>query len=452
MLTRRRFLVGAGATGALALLGGGSLALSCSTPPPVPPADGPNVLMLCVDDLNSYVCCLGGYGGTAQTPNIDALAAGGCNFTHAYCLATMSMPSRAGLFWSLSPGTTGIDSGSLEDSAAYNRLAADNREVLPRVLADHGYHTASTGKVFGVAHPSFWHTFQEYPVLWGLDVPVGPDGFAYGPIPAGTEHTDQTTANWICQQFQASYDRPFFIASGYFLPHDPWQLPQWCFDLHPIESIVRPPSVPDDLDDLPPIGRQLANAHNFQYDAVERAGTHERIIQAYLAAMSHSDALVGQTLNELADSPFADDTYVVLVSDQGYHLGEKRHYCKCGLWEASTRAPLMISGPGISPRRFDRPVSLLDVAPTVLDWAGLPAPSRWEGTSLLELTPEQADARPAKSYYDGHKAVRFQDWRYIRYVDATEELYDHRTDPDEFTNLADDPAHAADKAQLAAMV
>jgi arylsulfatase A-like enzyme len=408
--------------------------------------------MLFVDDLNSYVHYLGGYGGVAHTPNIDALAAGGCNFTHAYCLATMSLPSRGGLLWSLSPGTTGIDSGNPQSSATYNQLARDNPDVLPRVLASNGYHTVSTGKVFGVAHPSFWQTFKEYPVLWGLDVPAGPDGFAYGPIPAGTEHIDQTTTNWICEQLQGSYDRPFFMASGYFLPHDPWQLPQWCFDLYPLESIVLPPSVPDDLDDIPPIGQDLANAHNFQYDAVEQAGTHERVMQAYLAAMSHSDALVGQTLNELADSPFADDTYVVFVSDQGYHLGEKRHYRKSALWEASTRAPLILSGPGIAPRQFDRPVSLLDVAPTVLDWAGLPAPSRWEGVSLTDLTPAQADARPPKSYFDGHRALRYQDWRYIRYRDATEELYDHGTDPNEFTNLAGDPAFAPVKAQLAAMV
>ncbi len=452
MLTRRGFLTGATATGALALIGGSGIAVSCTTPPPVPPAEGPNILMLFVDDLNDCVCHLGGYGGVAHTPNIDALAASGCSFRHAYCLATMSVPSRAGLFWSLSPGTTGIDSGSPGDSAAYNQLARDNADVLPRILGDHGYHTVSTGKVFGVAHPSFWHTSKEYPVLWGLDVPLGPDGFAYGVLPAGTDHIDQTTTNWICQQFQASYDRPFFIASGYFLPHDPWQLPQWCFDLYPLESIVLPPAVPDDLDDVPTIGRDLANAPNFQYDAVEQAGTRPQVVQSYLAAMSHSDAMVGQTLNALADSPFADDTRVVFVSDQGYHLGEKCHYRKCALWEVSTRAPLILSGPGIAPREFDPPVSLLDVAPTVLDWADVPAPARWEGASLTDLTPAGAEARPPKSYYDGNRALRYRDWRYIRYRDHTEELYDHRTDPDEFTNLADDPDHEPVRAQLAAMV
>jgi arylsulfatase A-like enzyme len=168
--------------------------------------------------------------------------------------------------------------------------------------------------------------------------------------------------------------------------------------------------------------------------------------------MSHSDAMVGQTLNALADSPFADDTRVVFVSDQGYHLGEKCHYRKCALWEVSTRAPLILSGPGITPREFDPPVSLLDVAPTVLDWADLPAPARWEGASLTDLTPAQAQARPPKSYYDGNRALRYQDWRYIRYRDDTEELYDHRTDPGEFTNLADDPVHEPVRAQLAAMV
>ncbi len=458
MITRREFVRSVGATGALALSGTGLLA-ACTPPSPggptfdVPPGDGPNLLMISIEGLNDYVGFLGGYAGDAHTPNIDALAAGGRAFLHAQSSAALSLPSRAATMWSLSPATTNITSTSVGDINRYNALVDDaSKLTLPQVLADDGYHTVNTGIVFESAIPSLWHTTLPYPELYHVHQPVGPDRFAYGPMAPGETHPDQDTADWISGRLTATYDRPFFIAAGFFQPHVPWVVPQWAFDLHPLDDVALPPMPADDLDDVPATGVELAEAPLFNYAAVVSAGTQRQVLQAYLAAMSHTDAMVGQILNALASSPFADDTHVVLWSDHGFHLGEKQHYRKTTLWEPSTRVPFVLSGPGIAPSQFERPVSLLDVAPTVVDLAGGVRPAGWEGESLLSITPAGADARPARTHQGGHVSVRWRTWRYIRYANGTDELYDVGTDPHEFTNLAGDPAYAAVKAQLAAMI
>lgn len=189
------------------------------------------------------------------------------------------------------------------------------------------------------------------------------------------------------------------------------------------------------------------------WTAVQNAGTHRQIVQAYLAALSHTDKMVGQVLNDLADSPYANDTYVMTWSDHGFHLGEKMHFRKQALWEQATRVPLTLSGPGVPTEEvFDRPVSLLDVAPTIHDLAGAPVPAAWEGQSLVGITTAQADARPARTWWEGSQAVRHQDWRYIEYAEGTSELYDVANDPHEFTNLTDDPTYATVKASLRAML
>lgn len=458
MITRRSFLLGASASSALALTGAGGVLTGCTPGPggpdfPVPPGDGPNIVMFSVDDLNDYVGFLGGYAGEAQTPNIDALAASGLAFEKAYGIATLTLPARAAMLWCLDPSTTGINDSTVADVSRYRALVADGSKLtLPEVLAADGYHTLNTGKVFESALSDRWHTSAPYPSTLSLQTPVGPDRFSYEILPPGEQHPDQATVDWFRGRLAATYDRPFFMAVGLFQPHPPWRIPQWAFDLHPVASVRLPPTAVGDLDDMPPPARDLANAPLANYQAVQSAGTHELIVQAYLAAATHSDAMVGQVMNELASSPFADTTNVVLWSDHGYHLGEHFHFRKSALWEQTTHVPFVISGPGIPTGAFSRPVSLLDMAPTVVALAGAAAPVDWEGSSLLGITDAEADSRPARTHHAGHRTVRWRTWRYTQYADLTEELYDLATDPHEFTNLALDPDHAADKAQLAAML
>jgi arylsulfatase A-like enzyme len=143
----------------------------------------------------------------------------------------------------------------------------------------------------------------------------------------------------------------------------------------------------------------------------------------------------------------------VLWSDHGWHLGEKGITGKNSLWERSTRVPLIFAGPGTAPgAKCSRPAELLDVYPTLLDLCGLPANKTNEGLSLVSQLRDATAARerPAITTHNpGNHAVRSEKWRYIRYADGSEELYDTVKDPREWTNLAADPVYAASKRELA---
>ena len=159
-----------------------------------------------------------------------------------------------------------------------------------------------------------------------------------------------------------------------------------------------------------------------------------------MANIAFADALVGQLLQALDNSPHAANTVVVFASDHGFHLGEKQHWYKSTLWERATHVPLVVRGPGI-PRGSvcDRPVSLLDIYPTLLELAGAPADTALDGRSLSGLLSDP-DAEPGRhagiTYLPGNHAVRRDRWLYIRYHDGGEELYDRAADPHELTNLA----------------
>ncbi|MGI9429343.1 MAG: sulfatase-like hydrolase/transferase, partial [Bythopirellula sp.] len=181
-----------------------------------------------------------------------------------------------------------------------------------------------------------------------------------------------------------------------------------------------------------------------------------------------------RVLDALEKSRHAKNTIIVLWSDHGWHLGEKQHWHKTTLWEEATRVPLIISAPGIRAGVCDRPVSLLDLYPTLNElcrlapYDGLPSPSNSEtaqdfrrtrksvvqaldGVSLAPLlhNPQAEWTRPAViEFQRGNAAVRSDRYRYIRYHDGGEELYDHQTDPEEWYNLASSPEHLAIKQEL----
>ena len=171
------------------------------------------------------------------------------------------------------------------------------------------------------------------------------------------------------------------------------------------------------------------------------------MVQCYQASADFSDSMVGRLLDALDKSGRADHTIIVLFADHGYHLGDKESCVKFTLWEKANHVPFIIVAPGIAQpgSRCDKPVSLLDIYPTLLDLAGLPPKADNDGLSLVPLLkhPRAEWTRPAiMTMGEGNHAVRNDRWRYIRYRDGTEELYDHENDPWEFTNLAGKPEHA----------
>ena len=420
------------------------------------PAQAParrDVLFVAVDDLNDWVGCLGGHPG-ARTPNIDRLAKRGVVFTRAYCAAPACNPSRAALLTGLRPSTTGV----YHNNQPWRPVPLLREAVtLPQHFMRSGYHVAGCGKIFhgGFDDPASWHEYRKGGRA-GLPRPPAPTGRAggitWGPLDLADEQTeDHHIAGWAIDRLRQKHDKPLFLACGLHKPHMPWQVPRKYFDLHPIDQ-VRPPEVPgDDLDDVPAAGVKMA-APQGDHANILRTGTWQQAVQAYLACIAYADAQVGRLLDALdADPALRDNTVVVLWGDHGWHLGEKHHWRKFALWEEATRTPLIIAAPGVAPGRADAPVGLVDLYPTLLELCGLPPRPGLDGASLVPLLKDPAlrRDRPALTTHGrGNHAVRSDRWRYIRYADGFEELYDHDVDPGEWKNLAADPAHAAVKAEL----
>jgi arylsulfatase A-like enzyme len=207
-----------------------------------------------------------------------------------------------------------------------------------------------------------------------------------------------------------------------------------------------------DLDDIPAAGVRMANPGG-DHAAITKAGIWKECVRAYLASISFADAQLGRLLDALDASPSRDDTIVVLWGDHGWHLGEKLHWRKFTLWEEATRAPFIWVVPGTTKPGVvcERTVDFMSVYPTLSDLCGLPIPAHLEGPSIRPLLADpKAEWTTAAltTYGFRNHAVRTERWRYIRYADGSEELYDEVADPLEWKNLAGKEDLAGVKAEL----
>ncbi len=462
----------------------------------------PNILFIIADDLNDWVGFLGGHPQT-RTPNMDRLAARGIAFANASCASPLCAPSRAAVFSGREP----FRSGAYGNSDDLRRIAPA-LVLLPQHLKRHGYRTLGTGKLIHQSRPDLfdasffpdqrWSPFdarevnytpEELPskvtadprhviaLAGGATVtlplnripsdrrPKDPaaESFDWGPVDVpDSAMGDTQIADWAIQQLAQSSAEPFFLGVGFYRPHIPLFAPARYFAPFPVESIKLPPHAADDLADLPATGRRIAleAATAGLHASVVRHRQWQAAIAAYLACVHYVDHQIGRLLDALDASPHADNTVIVFFGDHGWHLGEKDHWGKLTGWERAVRVPL-----AIVPARRDRaqfaigrtsprPVSLVDLYPTLADYCGLPAPaSGLDGRSLVPLlrAPLTATDRVVVTTVDQvHYSVRDDRWRYLRYDDGGEELYDLQTDPNEWRNVAARPEHAATKARLAA--
>lgn len=206
--------------------------------------------------------------------------------------------------------------------------------------------------------------------------------------------------------------------------------------MYPLDEITLPPIKDDDLDDIPPLGQKLISG---TYEQALQHKQYEKGVRAYLATTSYADAQMGRVLDALENSPYKENTIVVLLSDHGFHVGEKKHWQKGTLWEDGTNSLLMFRVPGMTkPHQvYHRPVSLLDIYPTLADLVGLKKPEHVAGRSLVRLLKDVTVSHdvPVLTAYQGHITVRTDKFRLIRYADNTMELYDHSKDRNEWVNL-----------------
>jgi arylsulfatase A-like enzyme len=411
----------------------------------------PNVLFIAVDDLNHWVGYLGRNAQTI-TPNIDKLAARGVRFTHNYCAAPVCNPSRTALMSGLRPATSGV----YENNDDWRRVIPEDLP-LTTAFRKAGYSVRGAGKIYHGSYPrrSEW---DDYLASEGGDPkPVGDTGVGgikFAPLDCGDEDLREwKIVQYGLDQLAKTHDQPLFLAIGLHKPHMPWNVPRKYYDLHPLEKIQLPPHREDDLRDVPPAGVQMAKP-NGDHHAILESGRWKEAVQGYLAAISYCDAMIGRLIEGLDRSPERDNTIVVFWGDHGWHLGEKQHWRKFALWEEATRAPLVWIVPAVTKANTvcDRTVDFMSIYPTLTDLCGISTPKHVEGRSVRALLadPRASWAAPALTTYRfRNHAVRDAGWRYIRYANGDEELYDEQSDPYEWVNLANDPKFAVKKSELA---
>jgi arylsulfatase A-like enzyme len=331
----------------------------------------------------------------------------------------------------------------------------------------HGYSAMGSGKIYHgpFPDPASWNEYWPSQAKNKPNDPMPPrkerplngipgtGHFDWGPLKVPpNEMGDWKVADWVIKRLNTKHDKPFFLGCGFFRPHLPWYVPRKYFDLYPLDTITLPDVNENDLDDIPPAGKKFAKP-NKDHAKVLKYNQWRKAVQAYLASISFVDECVGRVINALDKSPYRDNTIIVLWSDHGWHLGEKLHWRKFALWEEATHNVLMFSVPGITKpgQKCTTPVNLIDIYPTLVDICGLIKRPELEGVSLLPLLKDPSTPwdRPALTTYGrNNHSLRSPRWRYIRYADGSEELYDHTKDPLEWKNLASDKKYTKIKKEL----
>lgn len=418
----------------------------------------PNILFIAIDDMNDWTGFLGGHP-QALTPNMDKLAMRGINFTNAHCSAPGCSPSRNALLYGVEPFNSGLY--PFYEHAIHEQLM-EQYTTLPRLLKENGYNTFGAGKIH--------HGFKDDPREWtnyfelkrskkefkeGTGYQVGNSKkMSFRPtINVDEEHVDHQVASYGIDILKKDHNKPFFLAVGIVKPHLPFDCPERFFNALPAD--IEPPAIlADDLLDIPAEGnsfRRVGDDRRFKNDKA-----WEDVRRAYLACISWADYNIGRVLNALQQSRYADNTIVILWSDHGFHMGEKMSFRKFTLWEEATRVPFIIYDGRNKINQgkvYTKSVSLINIYRTLADMTGIEVPAYVDGESLMPVL-QNTDALLSKptiiSWGRGNYAVRTKDWRYIRYFDGTEELYNHLSDENEWHNLANDNKYQKIKKELSA--
>ncbi len=428
-------------------------------------AKKPNILFIAIDDLNDWTGFLGGHP-QAKTPHMDALAARGVSFSNAQTASPACSPSRNALLLGQHPYTTGLypfyDYHGLYNGPLKNAI------TLPAHFKKNGFDTYGSGKIAHGSENSLppasldeWtghHFGRKLPKLI-YDLEKGyeeSDGEAakMSFCPATNplaDYPDYDTALYGLDILKRPHDKPFFLALGFNKPHLPCVCPQKYFDLY-AGPITPPPIKNDDLVDVPWAARSNANLR--QEMIIRNDDAWEKVRRAYLACISFTDDNIGIVLDALAKSPYADNTIIVLWSDHGFHLGSKRTFTKFTLWQEADRVPFIIYDPRNKPSAHTcaAPVSLVDIFPTLCQLTDIPLKKDLDGESLVPWLkdPTLPKSTPAiVTWGRGNYSICLREWRYNRYFDGSEELYNLKTDPNEWINLAGNKEFADQKKELA---
>jgi choline-sulfatase len=424
----------------------------------------PNLLLVMVDQLGAG--WLPPYGHPlVQAPNIAALAGAGVVFESAYCPSPLCAPSRAGLLTGRPPSQTDVFDNAAELRASFPTVTHHLRAA--------GYATCLVGKMHFVG-PDQLHGFEErlttdiYPadLGWTPDWrrPLGErlpwyhtmEGVLSPGICAASmqlDYDDEVAFRAVRRIFdlaRSGVPDPFFLLVSFSHPHDPWEVRPRDWERYDRVAIDAPA--------VPPIPAAEADPHSLrlrQMIGIDEAALSDEQVRAarhgYYAAISYVDERIGEVLSALRDAGLEDETTVLLTADHGEMLGERGLWYKMNFFEPSARVPLIVSSPGrIPPGRHAEAVSLLDVAPTLLEVARAGPVPEMGGSSLVPLLHGRPSDRPsvvaaeylAEGVTSPAVMIRRGRHKFIHSEDDPDQLYDLDTDPLELVNLAEHPAHA----------
>jgi iduronate 2-sulfatase len=433
-----------------------------------------NVLFIISDDLTSTA--LSCYGNQlCQTPNIDSIAKRGTRFTRAYCQGTYCGPSRASFMSGYYPHATGIQ------GYTNPRPAIGERATWSQHFINHGYYAARVSKIFhmgvpggiedgsdGADDPSSWvERFNSPGPEWkapgtGETLEGNPDGKK--PAVGGNTfvvveadgdddvHSDGKTAAKAVELIGQHKHQPFFLAVGFVRPHVPFVAPRKYYEpFLPYDKLPLPDKLANDWDDIPKAGINYKTSLNMQMDIRRQ----KKAVGGYYASVAYMDAQVGKVLTALRQAGLEENTIVIFTSDHGYHLGEHDFWAKVSLREESASVPLIISVPGKPTAVCHSLTELIDLYPTTAALCGLEVPARLQGLDISPMLDNPSHVvREAAFSVSGTRdglLLREDRWAYIQYGEDAEkgiELFDMQSDPQQFTNLAEVPAHQSRVAQF----
>lgn len=440
----------------------------------------PNVLFIAVDDLRPE---FGAYGKSyIHSPNLDRLAKLGVTFTHAYCQQAVCSPSRSSLLTGTRPDTTKV-----WDLVTHFRTAIPGVVTLPQHFKQNGYFVQGMGKLYhgGYDDPPSWSVPWSRPEVTVYALPenqtrqredrarrrqedrtggYGP-AFESADVPDNTFHDGALAEMAIASlREMARKNQPFWLGVGFIKPHLPFVAPKKYWDLYDpakIELAPNPfaPKYAPSYAVQP--GGELRNYYGIPSGPIPD-DLARQLKHGYYAAISYMDAQLGKVLDELDRLKLRENTIIVLWGDHGWKLGEHGAWCKHSNVENDTNAPLLIAAPGMrsSGKKSASLVEFVDVYPTLAELCGLKLPGHLEGTSLVPVLRDPAKSVKAAAFSQYPRnpqgkqlmgySMRTDRYRFTRWVYRSDpskvdavELYDHRTDPQENVNIANDPKNAA---------
>jgi arylsulfatase A-like enzyme len=421
--------------------------------------DKPNVLFIIMDDMCDWLGYLGG-NNQVISPNLDGLASRAINFSNAYTAVPLSNPSRSAFLTGIQPFVTGVYNNN---HILEHHPIANNSVFMPQHFKDNGYKTLAAGKIF--------HTKPAATVMSNMWDDMSSIDGGYGPwidnnvLPAGLEHQwrnfeaktgpetdfpDVRNSQKIIDFLQQEHTAPFFAAMGFYRPHNPYTAPQRYFDMYKLEDIQRPVFPADDLDDIPAYAlNNFLNLREYTKLLSESGNYYEQMLRAYMACVSFADDRIGMILDALDNSAYANNTWIVLIGDNGFHHGEKEHWTKTTLWREANHVPFLIVPPKgnttYTAGECKTPVSLIDIYPTLIDLCGLtPIENQLQGNNLKPLIENKTAEwnKPSIStYLPGNFTIHYNNWNLLKYANGDYELYNTDLDESEYTNLAPQPAY-----------